>query len=77
MAHLETSELDITILEDGTVKIETGSVGGPEHMAAEKMLVWITEQLGGEAVREKLVQSHHHHHEHNHSHVHGGRGRKS
>lgn len=76
MPHLDMSEIDITILEDGTVKIETGSVGGPEHMAAEKMLVWISEQLGGETTRVKLAHSHNHDHHHGHRHVHSGQGRR-
>jgi len=68
---MNTNEMKVKILADGTVRIDTGSVGGPEHMAAEKMLQWIAEQLGGQATREQLAQ-HHHHHNHQHQHQHAG-----
>ena len=70
---MSVNELKIKVLVDGTVRIDTGSVGGPEHMAAEKMLQWISEQLGGQATREPLHSSHHHDHVHVHSHENVGR----
>lgn len=61
------NEMDITIREDGTVRIATGQVGGPEHMAAEKMLAWLAKELGGSTTRVRRGHTHHHHHEHAHA----------
>lgn len=58
------NDMSITILEDGTVRIDTGEVGGPEHMAAEKMLAWLAKELGGETRRIKRQRTHHHLHNH-------------
>lgn len=67
---LKTNEFQVTVLEDGTVKVETGSVGGPEHMAAERFLVWLAEQLGGGSTRTRLSHGHVHEHAHGHDHEH-------
>jgi hypothetical protein len=64
------NEMTVTILEDGTVKVETGAVGGPEHMAAERMLQWLASQLGGESTRVKRAGAHQHAHGHDHAHKH-------
>jgi hypothetical protein len=65
--------MTVTILEDGTVKVECGVIGGAEHMAAEKMLMWIAEQMGGKTTRIKEGHTHqyghHHHHHHHHAHI--------
>ena len=61
------NEMDIIVLGDGTVRVETGEVGGPEHMAAEKMLAWLAKELGGETTRVRRGHAHHHHHEHVHA----------
>jgi hypothetical protein len=57
--------LKITILENGTVKIETSAVSGPNHVNAEKALEWLTRELGGDVTRERLAGVHSHTHEHN------------
>ena len=61
------NDMDITILEDGTVRVQTGEVGGPEHLVAEKMLAWLAKELGGESTRVRRGHTHHHHHEHVHA----------
>lgn len=55
-------EMDIEILPDGRVRVVTGDMGGPQHMAAEKFMMFLEEQLGGETTVEKRPQGHHHHH---------------
>ena len=61
------NKFDITILEDGTVRIDTGEFKGAVQLAADKALQWIQEQMGGEVTRERLKHGHHHHN-HNHDH---------
>jgi len=70
MAKLGLNEIEITVLPDGRVRIETGSIGGPEHMAAGKMLAWLEAELGGEVVHERTEKVHHHDPDHEHEHEH-------
>jgi len=61
---------EITILEDGTVKVETGSFQGAVHLAADKLMSWIESQMGGETTRKRLGHAHDHDHDHEHGHDH-------
>lgn len=62
--------IKLKILEDGTIKVETGNLAGPEHMRAEQFLQTLQRLSGGEMVREKLPSAHHHEHTHEHDHHH-------
>lgn len=59
---LPDGQFEVTILPDGNVRVVTGAIGGPEHMAAEKFMAFLARELGGETKVEKLPQEHHHHH---------------
>lgn len=61
---MNKNEFEITILEDGTVKIETDSFEGATHLAAEKTMMWFMQQLGGEAHRVRKPHVHAHNHDH-------------
>lgn len=65
------NEIKVTILDDGSVKIETGTFEGAKHSAAEAMLRDIGNALG-KTTRTRAPHAHHHHHEHDHDHEHEG-----
>ena len=54
---------EIEILEDGTVKVLTGSIDGSAHMAAEQFLQFLSRELGGESVRTRRTHAMTHTHE--------------
>lgn len=68
--------LKCTILESGTVKIETDAISGPNHVNAEKALAWIAKELGGDVIKTRRqhlgVNLHVHSHDHDHDHEHAG-----
>ena len=43
--------MNITVLEDGTLKIETDKVSGPNHIGAEQFLRDVAKLAGGEITR--------------------------
>ena len=51
MFKLDT--LQITILEDGTIKVLTDQVSGPNHANAEQFLQLIEKLSGGESSRQR------------------------
>lgn len=57
-------KVQITILEDGTIKMETDKVSAPNHMNAEAFLRDIVRLAGGESSRKgkhgKIEHSHGH-----------------
>ena len=61
------NEINVTILEDGTVRIETGAFEGAKHAAAEALLRHIGSELG-ETRRTRKPHTHTraHHHDHKH-----------
>lgn len=63
---------DITILEDGTIKLETGRVSAANHMTAEAALRFLAQACpGGSQTRTRLAHAHGGHaHEHEHEHEH-------
>lgn len=69
---MNKGEIEFRILEDGTVKIETGNLTGPLHQSADKMLQTLQQLLGG-TVKEEKARHQHHEHEH-HEHEHEGAG---
>jgi hypothetical protein len=60
----------IEILEDGTIKVTTDPISGPNHVNAEGFLREMARLAGGETTRVKRTDSHHQHHHHDHDHVH-------
>ena len=58
----------ITILADGTLKIETTKVSGPNHLSADRLVRGIEEDLGAETQvqkkKEGLLTEHDTHREH-------------
>jgi len=52
------TSFEVEILADGTVKVLTGDVSGPAHMAAEQFLQFLARELGGESVRVKVPHAH-------------------
>lgn len=64
-------KIQIEILEDGTIKVQTSNVSAPNHQNAEQFLKFMAELAnGGSQTRERVGHAHHHHHDHDH--VHGG-----
>jgi len=58
------TSFEVEILADGTVKVLTGDVSGPAHMAAEQFLQFLARELGGEPTRVKVPHAHVHDHAH-------------
>jgi hypothetical protein len=66
-------ELIVTVLDDGTVKVESpGAISPANHTSAEGFLRTLARELGGETTRERIGQAHTHEHVHDHEHEHGG-----
>jgi len=66
-------KIKVTILEDGTIKVDTDAVSGPNHVNAEGFLRPMFTMAGGEISRKlKHAKSHlmGHQHEHDHDHTH-------
>jgi hypothetical protein len=68
------NNITCTILENGTVRIDTDQISGPNHATAEAALQWIANQLGGDVTRTRRVDIHQHihmdEHDHDHDHTH-------
>lgn len=65
---MATSQLEVEILEDGTIKTNATKMLGDEDQILEA-LNDLASQLGGELTVEKHVHKHgHHHHHHHHQH---------
>lgn len=62
--------MKITILEDGTIKIETDKVSMPNHAGAEALIREMVNAAGGESKRERKVGSVMHSHDGVHFHEH-------
>jgi hypothetical protein len=60
---MAADEIKITILEDGTIRIETDQVGQANHTSADKLLEQMARLAGGqtETVRKSNTHTHHHH----------------
>ncbi|MGH7260153.1 MAG: hypothetical protein ACREI9_05660 [Nitrospiraceae bacterium] len=66
---MANDELTITILDDGTIKIETDQVSMPNHANAEEFLKMAARMVGGETTRTKRGHGREHtHHGVTHSH---------
>jgi hypothetical protein len=47
--------MEIEILEDGTIKTTTDAISGPNHANAEEFLRFISRMAGGEETRTKRL----------------------
>lgn len=65
-------EMTVEILEDGSLKIETGDMAGAAHKSADEFLKEVLALCGGDEARTPLKKHHHHHGEHEHAHEGGG-----
>lgn len=59
-----TDRMTLTVLEDGTAKVETDGISGANHVQAENLLAQFTKLMGGEAHDAKRKQAHGHRHQH-------------
>lgn len=62
-----TDQIQIEILEDGTFKIETDAVSGPNHGNAEMLIRELARLAGGTHKRTLKVGASLHHHSHTHT----------
>jgi len=70
-----TDTIQIEILDDGTIKVTTDPISGPNHVNAEQFLRFIATLAGGETTRTRRVHASlahvlaaHTHDGHSHSH---------
>ena len=62
--------MQLTILEDGTISIQTGNMAGEHHASADEFIK-LVQQLAGGARETKSTREHgHHHHHQNQEHHH-------
>ena len=54
-------KIAITILPDGTIKMETDKISGPNHLSAEKFVKAVNELAGGETTATRRVGAMHNH----------------
>ena len=66
------AQMQVELLEDGTIRVTTSKVPGVHHLSAEEYLNFVEKTLGGErkTVKRKPTQVH----QHAHDHVHQGHG---
>ena len=53
-------QIEIEILEDGTVKVITPKIGAANHANADKLMSILAEYMGGDVEEEKLGHGHTH-----------------
>lgn len=70
MTTNNSDRIQITILLDGTIKFETGSLAGPNHTSADKFVRAVEELAGGEVIAEHKHGAHRHTHTHDGEHKH-------
>jgi len=63
-------KMSITILPDGTIKIETNKISGPNHLSAEKFVKAVNELAGGDTTATRKVVAMHNHEHNAHTHTH-------
>ena len=63
--------IEIEILADGTIKIDTDKISDSNHVSAENLVRFLTTGVGGESTTKRKRAGHtHSHHGHTHSHKH-------
>ena len=74
MSFGKTDDIEIEILEDGTIKSTTNPVSGANHANAEQFLALMGRMAGGETTRVRKGTAHTHTHGHAHTHDHAKAG---
>lgn len=46
---MASDEMTVTILEDGSMKVDTGPISGPNHLSAENFIKGVVDACGGKA----------------------------
>ena len=60
-------QIEVEVLEDGRLVVNTGDMSGPNHKAADEFLKLLQTLMGGEVETEKTKHAHGHHaHTHDH-----------
>ena len=54
--------IEIEILDDGTVKVTTDPISGPNHLNAEQFLAFMARTLGGTTQTNRRRETHRHIH---------------
>lgn len=54
-------EIEITIMDDGRIKVVTDQFSGPNHLQAENLVKFLEKEMGGEVVKAKRADTHKHH----------------
>lgn len=67
---LKKGEMECEVLEDGTIRVETSDMGGPNHQSADEFLKEVKRLAGGEVTTEKVKSTHTHNHQHGGGHHH-------
>ncbi len=65
---MKSDSIKITILEDGTIKMDTNRISMPNHLSAEKFILECVRLAGG-TTEAKQKHGHHHHGTHTHTHA--------
>lgn len=68
MSNPGTDTMTLTVLEDGTAKLEVDGISGANHVQADKLVAEFSKLLGGETVIEKRKEGRGRIHTHSHSH---------
>ena len=61
---MTNDQLKISVLEDGSIKVETDEVGAANHVSAEKFLETMARLAGGETEVVRKGKGHTHTHSH-------------
>jgi hypothetical protein len=64
---VQQDELNISITEDGRVKVETDLISAPNHVNAEQFLQYLATLLGGDTITQPKAQAHRHVHRGQHA----------
>jgi hypothetical protein len=65
-------KFEITVLPDGSLKIETDRISMPNHTSAERFFQEVLTAMGGKVDRKSKKHLHHEHSHHHHEHDKGG-----
>ncbi len=67
---MNKGEMEVKVLEDGTLRMESADMSGVAHKAADEFFKEVTRLLGGEFTDTKLRPHTHTHDENEHNHHH-------
>jgi hypothetical protein len=67
---MKNDVMEITVLDDGTIKMTTSKVSAPNHSSAAEFFRTVARLSGGEVKTEKRKDRVHVQHDHDHEHEH-------